>query len=252
MTMEELQLEQARLQAQKLRHEIRELTAAPWRRPAWLASTATIAAGIIGLVWALLNGYFETRIRELKLETRDLQAGRDAQSTKFRREQREYQLEISRLRERARLLEQRVLELDIPLINNIGPHKAPWREYRRFGLQTSLPWELELLGSNFGTQVGQVQVIVMSCNELYCKSVADINPSVTSWRDAEIRIQAAFANSLDQNISAICGVHPSPRECVTTTRIIVTRRDGTSSPYRIVEFEDFNEWVLQSPLSSFD
>lgn len=67
---ERLQLERARLECEKLRAEIAQTSLAWWKRPANLASAATLAALLTG--W--LSGYFPAEREKLQKEVADLRA----------------------------------------------------------------------------------------------------------------------------------------------------------------------------------
>jgi hypothetical protein len=66
---ERLQLERARLECEKLRAEIAQTSLAWWKRPANLASMATLAALLTGWV----SGYFPSEREKLQSQIRDLQ-----------------------------------------------------------------------------------------------------------------------------------------------------------------------------------
>src|SRR5207245_2130210 len=91
-------LEARQLNVRKLRSEVRDGTLRWWQRPSWIGAIATIIAALAGLTWAITTNYFENRLRELRLETRDLEARRDGQTRRFEAEKRLYESRLEALR----------------------------------------------------------------------------------------------------------------------------------------------------------
>lgn len=111
------------------------------------------------MVWALANGYFENRVRELRIQAVDVQKERDDRSRRFALEKAQYDGRISVLRERLSSLQQQVTDLDVPVVGNVFVFDPPWHDRGLKG--TNAKGELFLSGTNFGDEPGRVQVVVV-------------------------------------------------------------------------------------------
>ena len=245
MADEELSAEHKRLEAQKLRLEVRELDVVYWKRPAWLASVATIAAAAIGLAWAVINGYFETRIRELRLETRDLMAGRDRQTKHFLTEKATYESKIEVLQSRAATLEQRVANLDRPIISHVYIHNAPWDSPLTRPSRTAA--ELYLRGANFGADMGTLTltIVVTSSGSTVSHGDAGVTLRPQQWTHEEIR--ASFTGLTKSTLQKILSRYTKrPGSELNLVFVLSVRRaDGVTFPARSVAIDGGAiEWAL--------
>lgn len=243
MAPDDLESELQRLQVQKVREEIRELRAAPWRRPAWLASVTTMAAAIIGLMWAISNGYFENRARELRLQTDDLKAGRDHQLRESALEKKRYEAQARELRGRVAVLQRRVAELNVPLVTNALSFTAPWVESYLRG-----PATLRLSGSGFGKTTGTVQLNFIASTVDHSVSCLRLQGAPTAWEDGEITVEMPGLDvaQLRNRARSVCRAPGGSNHCAMALLIHVIRQDGSASPTRYVEFVGLTDWVLES------
>jgi hypothetical protein len=244
MSEGDLALELDRLNAKKLRCEIRDLLLSWWQRPSSLAAVATVAAAVVGLAWAVANGTFETRKRELLLETRDLQDRRDAQSREFEREKNEYSIEISKLVRRSEQLTQDIEKVDIPYIARSGINNAPWEK----GTGSVEQPHLWLSGKDFGTAPGKLRVqwVVTAAGIIHPLSDIDPDIHVGLWNPSSIeatihrptrdRLLAAIRSEID-NVEA----HPSAELGML---VLVVRADGRQSMMLHHLFPEATTWLF--------
>jgi hypothetical protein len=150
--------EAERLSIEKLRLEVEILRRPWWRTASNLGPIATIAAAVLGLVWAVASGFFDVSRRELDLrkrelasEMRDLQERRDAQARKFQQETSAQKKVILAMREEAETLRKRLVDLDKPILNG-----ASVRLDSFMGMKEDQLVYAYLHGDNFGENSGRV------------------------------------------------------------------------------------------------
>ncbi len=234
------------LQAEKLREEIRELRYRWWQRPAWIAPVATVIIAALGLIWAASSGFFDVSRRELELkkqqlieETRQIQLARDAQSRKFEAERREYLDRLEKLR-------QELDNVDRPFILDGSLLRAPWDKQ-----VSAAPPLIELVGANFGTSAGGVNVVpLIHCPgfELQVVDTMLSDVEVTSWSVDTINISLSESalGQLAQLVAASLPEIPHKRasDCTVTLSTSLTRADGKTSGAKELSLTGGTLWLL--------
>jgi len=170
-----------RLQLERLRLEVRDLQLQWWKRPAWFAAFATMIAALCGLIWAASTNYFETRIRELKLETRDLEARRDKQSEAFARERRMYEQRIAALKRDEAKLQGRITDLNLPTVSKLLFENAFWQD-----VTSKKGTRVLVEGSNFGSEPGQLRLSINVRIPNGGRELIEVATSVDYWQERVI------------------------------------------------------------------
>ncbi|MFY9825046.1 MAG: hypothetical protein WAM82_26955 [Thermoanaerobaculia bacterium] len=174
--------EKEQLEVEKLRLEVRELGHHWLQRPQNLSAVSAITLGIIGLIWAISNGFFSITRSELEIkrerllrETSELQKQRETQLASLYQlrhdvEQAKQALSLSESKARkakedemrARSDEKRaketVVELDRPLLLHAFIVGGPWLPAR------DPEFEINLEAINIGKDSGTVKVeTILGC-----------------------------------------------------------------------------------------
>jgi hypothetical protein len=249
MDAAELAVELTRLNAQKLRSEIRELNMRWWQRPAWVAAIATVTAAFVGLTWAIANGVFENRKRELWIETHDLEVRRNAQSKQFEREKAQYATQLSELKQRVEQLRSDVQKLDVPVVSDADILDSPWEPGARAGDKTTL-W---IDGINFGSRPGTVQLAWFAVEEsaraylMFPLKVGPVQPKIASWSQSAVKVELPTLNKelLREAVQAAAGhVAGFPGSLKIGMAVTITRNDSRVSARHYLAFREAMEWLF--------
>lgn len=158
------------LRREELRLKIRDLSLSWWKRPAYMASVATIAAAILGLVWGIATGFFDVARRELEVTKRELQAEnrelgqkRDEQSRLFQDERKQWQETIAELNERRDKLDKEINRIRDERDKLETEHEALRKKYHGLDLQaTGLLVALDRMGKGSERGLGKYFSILNS------------------------------------------------------------------------------------------
>jgi len=236
-----LAAELQRLQVEQLKLEIRDLRLSWWKRPSWLAACATITAAICGLIWAATTQYFDTRIRELKLETRDFEAARDRQSQAFTRERKAYEARVQKLLEEESRLRLLVRQLDVPIVTRIFFNGTFWTE------RPSNAPDVLVDGANLGSQEGQLSIEINLRTPTGGRSLTILTCRNVQWGD---RFVIAAIGGLNQSsvrtafADAIRSTRADPRSCMVVALVTIRRHDSLEFQSGSLPVPELNEWLL--------
>ena len=240
---EELAIEVQRLQAERLGLEIRELRLSWWKRPAWIAACATITAAVCGLIWATTTRYFDTRIRELRLETRDFEAKRDSQSQAFTRERRAYEQRLNVLRSDELRFVQRLKTLDHPIVASLGLAHAFWQMDVNDGRPKVL-----ITGANFGDKPGQLTLNLNVRIPLGGGKVATLTPQIEQWTNDYViaRVEGLNPDTIQKVFSDLVRAKKAdPAACMPILIPTIHRHDGLESRFWYKELPDLGRRLIR-------
>jgi hypothetical protein len=178
--------EKEQLEVEKLRREVRELGHPWWQRPQNLSALSSITLAIIGLIWAISNGFFSITRSELEIkkerllrETSELQKQKETQLASLSRlrhevAQAQQALSISeskarkaqedemRARSDEKRAKERLAELDRPLLLHATIVGGPWLSAR------DPEFEINLAAINIGKDSGTVKVeTILGCRSVW-------------------------------------------------------------------------------------
>lgn len=232
--------EEQTLRVAKLRLEIAELRLQWWRRPQWFAALATVVAAIAGFAWAAITGYFDTRLREVRIETATVKKQRDelfSQTTSL-------QKDLARLRADKERLEGRLRETDIPLVTTLQFTDAPWHR------TTPNVAIVDVGGVNFGSLAGHVTLSLrfrsMTTNKTYQLGEWPVEPK--TWTATSITGIVAGLND-----DAIINVYRrvvqaegrAPTGGLVSATVSIQRTDGARSDTFSIQSTDATVWILR-------
>lgn len=246
---EALELVTARLTAQKLREEIAEQQRHWWKKPSWVAPLASVVAAVIGLVWAISSGFFETQRRAIALQTELLRAQRDDASAAFQKEKASYQAEIQSLRKQSGGLQAQVSTLDRPILVEARVFAEPGSNVTG----TSIP--LELRGANFGAAPGVVQTSLgVQCAHAtvpWFDPAHALEVRITEWSPTRILLTASKDNLRElmwymvwESAATIRGA--TETQCEVLVIASVRRDDGRTTDTREILLPGARAWARKN------
>lgn len=272
--------EKEQLEVEKLRREVRELGHHWWQRPQNLSALSSVTLGIIGLIWAISNGFFSITRSELEIkkerllrETSELQKQKETQLaslSQLRQEVAQAQQALSLSERKARKAQEdeirarsdekrakdRVVELDKPLLLHATVVGGPWLSAR------DPEFEINLEAINIGTTPGTIRVeLILGCRTRWAMPQDFISDKwkITRWDSTRLdygrsvkhgQITIAFPaepETLRTQLQSLTNERfrvAEPKPCDFYIEIYMRRADGQESVKPVLEqLEGAYSWV---------